>query len=87
MPEAAQLAFETIHEGEGCLRRLRGVLRVGVRGVHLEHGVHRLVRETPEVAELAGAREPDPAVEVRCIGTHGRNCPTPDEPQSDQPDR
>ena len=72
-PEAAQLAFETIHEGEGRLRRLRGVSRIGVRGVHLEHGVHRLVREAPQIAELARSREPDPAVEVRCIGTHERD--------------
>ena len=73
--EAAQLAFETIHEGEGRLRRLRRVLRIGVRGIHLEHGVHRLVRETPQIAELARSRDPDPAVEVWCVGTHGRSTP------------
>ena len=48
VPEAAQLAFEAIDEGEGRLRGLRGVARVGVRGVDLEHGVHGLVRETPQ---------------------------------------
>ena len=31
-PEAAQLAFEPIQEGEGCLRGLGGILLVAVRG-------------------------------------------------------
>ena len=47
--EAAQLALEAIHEIEGRLRRLCRVLLVGVHGVHLEDGGHRLVRKTPDV--------------------------------------
>ena len=41
--EAAQLSFEAVHELEGRLRRLRRVPSIGMHGVHLEDGRHRLV--------------------------------------------
>ena len=74
-PKAAQLALEAVHEVEGGLRRLRSVPLVGVRRVHLEHGVHRFVRETPYVAEFAWSRNPEPAVEIRATGTHEESGP------------
>ena len=55
-PEAAQFTFEAIHEGEGRLGGLRGVARVGVRDVDLEHRVHGLVREAPETGLAAVPR-------------------------------
>ena len=63
--EAAQLALEAVREIEGGLRRLRRVPFIGVHGVHLEDGGHRLVREAPHVAQLARSLDPEPAVDVR----------------------
>ena len=51
-------------EIEGSLRRLCGVPLIGVHGVHLEDGGHRLVREAPHVAELARRLDREPAVRV-----------------------
>ena len=73
-PEAAQLALEAIHEGEGRLGGLRGVACVGVRDVDLEHRVHGLVREAPKTG-LAVTREPDPAVEIHVEPTSRASSP------------
>ena len=73
--KAAQLALEPVHEVEGGLRRLRRVPLIGMHGVHLEDGRHRLVREAPYVNELARSRDPEPAVEVRLTGTHEESGP------------
>ena len=71
-PETAQLALEPIREVERGLRRLRRIPDIGMDGVHLEDGGHRLVREPAHVAQIARGVDPDPAVDVRPIGTHGR---------------
>ena len=54
---------EPVGEIERRLRRLRRVPLVGMRHMHLEHGVHRLVRVAPRVAR-ARCIESEPAVNV-----------------------
>ena len=78
--EAAQLPLEAIHEVEGRLRRLRRIPLVGMHGVHLEDGGHRLVRKTADVAELARSRDPESAVDVRPTCAHEGSGPERESP-------